>query len=304
VNRASDRAGEDVLVDRATGARFAAAPTGSLLLSSVPLGWRGIIVECHRLPPRELPQHYVIGHGISVHTGAQPIPFGWHGRKGWRDGVINPGESHFLPQGELNTPRWLQTFDEVTIVLQPEFVAGVVRDGLPGDRIEFATQRSVADAVIARYAAAFRAELSADVPMGRPYAEALTVALVLHLLAHYGVARPKAPAPRGKLNAFQLRAVIDFMAGHLSEDVSLLALAREAHVSPFHFARLFRQTVGIPPHQFVLRLRVQRAIGLMKTSTLSLAHVAAESGFHDQSHLTRAFRAATGTTPGAYPRSR
>src|SRR5262245_23973620 len=303
LNSASDRAGEDVLVDPATGARFPAAPTGSLLLSSVPLGWRGIIVEWHRLPPRELPQHYVIGHGISVHTGAQPIPFGWHGRKGWRDGVMNPCESHFLTQGELNTPSWLQTFDEVTMVLQPEFVADVLRDGLPGDRIEFATQRSVSDAVIARYAAAFRAELSADIPMGRLYADTLTVALVLHLLAHYGVAKPKVPAPRGKLNAFQLRAVVDFIAAHLSEDVSLVALAREAHVSPFHFARLFRRTVGISPHQFVLRLRVHRAIGLMKSGRLSLAHLAAESGFYDQSHFTRAFRAATGTTPSAYPRS-
>jgi AraC family transcriptional regulator len=274
------------------------------LLSSVPLGWRGVIVESHRLPPRELSQHYVIGHGISVNTGAHPISFGWNGRKGWRDSVINPGESHFLTQGELNTPRWLQTFDEISIVLQPWFVADVVRDGLPGDRIEFATQRSVNDIVIARYAAAFRAELAADIPKGRLYADTLTVGLVLHLLAHYGVAKPKAPAPRGKLNAFQLRTVVDFIDAHLSEDVSLIALARQAHVSPFHLARLFRRTVGIPPHQFVLRLRIQRAIGLMKTRTLSLAQTAAESGFHDQPHFTRAFRAVTGTTPAAYPHRR
>jgi AraC family transcriptional regulator len=274
------------------------------LLSSAPLGWRGVIVESHRLPPRELSQHYVIGHGISVNTGAHPIPFGWNGRKGWRDGVINPGESHFLTQGELNTPRWLRTFDEISIVLQPWFVADVVGDGLPADRIEFATQRSVDDIVIARYAAAFHAELAAEIPKGPLYADTLTVGLVLHLLAHYGVAKPKAPAPRGKLNAFQLRTVVDFIDGHLSEDVSLMALARQAHVSPFHFARLFRRTVGIPPHQFVLRLRIERAIGLMKTRTLSLAHIAAESGFHDQPHFTRAFRAVTGTTPAVYPHRR
>ena len=300
----SDGAGADVLVDTTTGAVFPAAPTGSLLLSSVPLGWRGIIVEWHRLPPRELSEHYVIGHGISVNTGPHPISFGWNGRKGWRDGVINPGESHFLTHGELNTPRWLQTFDEISIVLQPGFVADVVRDGLPGDRIEFATQRSVDDSVIARYAAAFQGELAADVPKGPLYADTLTVGLVLHLLAHYGVAKPKAPAPRGKLTAFQLRTVVDFIDAHLGEEVSLMALARQAHVSPFHFARLFRRTVGIPPHQFVLRLRIQRAIGLMKTRTLSLAHIAAEAGFHDQPHFTRAFRAVTGTTPAAYPHRR
>jgi AraC family transcriptional regulator len=300
LTRQNDRAGEDVLVDTTTGARFPAAPDGSLLLSSVPLGWQGVIVEWHRLPPRELSEHYVIGHGISVNTGADPIPFGWNGPNGWRDGVINPGESHFLTQGEFNAPRWLRTFDEISIVLLPSFVADVVGDGLPADRIEFASQRSVDDSVIGRYAHAFHAELTAELPKGPLYADTLTVGLILHLLAHYGVAKPKTPAPRGKLNAFQLRTVVDFIDAYLSEDVSLTALARQAHVSPFHFARLFRRTVGLPPHQFVLRLRIQRAIGLMKTRTISLAHIAAESGFHDQPHFTRTFRAVTGTTPAAY----
>jgi AraC family transcriptional regulator len=304
LNSHSHLAGEDVLVDTSTGAHFPAAPTGSLLLSSVPLGWRGVIVECHHLPPRELSQHYVIGHGISVNTGARTVPFGWNGRQGWRDSVINPGESHLLTQGELNTPRWLQPFDEISIVLQPWFVADVVREGLPADRIEFVSQRSVDDPLIARYARAFFSELAADVPRALLYVDTLTIGLVLHLLAHYGVAKPKAPAPRGKLNAFQLRTVVDFMDEHLGEDLSLIALARQAHVSPFHFARLFRRTLGIPPHQFVLRLRIQRAIGLMKTSTFSLAQIAAESGFHDQPHFTRAFRAVTGTTPAAYPERR
>jgi AraC family transcriptional regulator len=301
VTSQGERAGEDVLVDPATGVRFPAAPTGSLLLSSVPLGWRGIIVERHRLPPRELSQHYVVGHGISVNTGACAIPFGWRERNGWRDNVINPGESHLLTQGELNTPRWLRTFDEISIVFQPSFVADVVRDGLPADRIEFASQRSVADAVLARYARSFCLELAADVSRGPMYAETLTIGLVLHLFAHYGVAKPKAPAPRGKLNAFQLRSVVDFIDAHLNDDVSLIALAQQAHVSPFHFARLFRRTLGVPPHRFVLQLRVQRALGLMKARTLSLAQIAVECGFHDQPHLTKAFRKVLGTTPAAHP---
>ena len=110
------------------------------------------------------------------------------------------------------------------------------------------------------------------------------------MLAHYGVSKPKVPSPRGKLSAFQLRSVVDFVDAHLSEDVSLTALARPAHVSPFHFARLFRRTIGVPPHQFVLQLRLQRALGLMKTRTLSLARIAVECGFHDQPHFTRTFR--------------
>jgi len=167
--------------------------------------------------------------------------------------------------------------------------------------MEFVTQRSVDDPIIARYAWAFHSELVADGWKGALHADALTIGLVLHLLAHYGVAKPKAPAPLGKLNAFQLRTVVDHIDAHIHEDVPLLELARLAHVSPFHFARLFRRTVGIPPHQFVLRLRIQRAISLMKSRTLSLAHIAAECGFHDQPHFTRVFRTVTGTTPAAHP---
>jgi hypothetical protein len=59
-------AGEKTLIDAATGVPFPAVPAQTLLGSSRTLGWRGILVEWHRLPPDELPPHYVIGHGISV----------------------------------------------------------------------------------------------------------------------------------------------------------------------------------------------------------------------------------------------
>jgi AraC family transcriptional regulator len=296
------RAGDNLLIDKTTRRRYPAAPTGSLLLSSAPFGWSGIVVEQHRLRPTEMPEHSVIGHGISVNVGAQPTSFAWtRGRDGWDDKPTHPGHCRILTHGESHPTRWLQTYHEISLIISPQFVADVVKDGLAADRIEFASRHSVVDPVIADFAATFRAELTADAPNGVLYAETLTVGLVLHLLANYGVAKPKVPSPSGKLNAFQLRSVIDFIDAHLGEDVSLSALARQAHLSPFHFARLFRRTVGIPPHQFVLRLRIQRAIGLIKSKTLSLAHIAAECGFHDQPHFTRAFRTVTGTTPASYP---
>jgi AraC family transcriptional regulator len=296
------RAGENLLIDKTTRRRYPAAPTGSLLLTSAPFGWNGIIVEQHRLMPAEMPEHAVIGHGISVNVGAGPTSFAWtRGRNGWDERPTNPGHCRILTNGESHPSRWLQTYNEVSLVIDPQFVANVVQDGLAADRIEFVSRHSVVDSVIGDYAATFRAELIADAPNGVMYAEALTVGLVLHLLANYGVSKPKVPSPRGKLSAFQLRSVVNFVDAHLSEDVSLMALARQAHVSPFHFARLFRRTIGVPPHQFVLQLRLQRALGLMKTRTLSLARIAVECGFHDQPHFTRTFRKMLGTTPGTHP---
>jgi len=71
-------------------------------------------------------------------------------------------------------------------------------------------------------------------------------------------------------------------------------------VTPFHFARLFRATVGIPPHQFVLRQRIQKSLTLIKAGKLPLAQIAVESGFHDQPHFIRVFRRLIGTTPAKY----
>ena len=295
-------AGERTLVNAKTGRLFSAARPEAVMHSSGLPGWRGIVVEAHRLEPREFPQHSVIGHGIGVNIGAESTTLGMKGGRGWDDRVIHPGESHLVTYGQVNTPRCLTKFEECSIILNPTFVANVVQDGLPAGRIEFVSQRSVADPILALYARRFLAELSADIPNGLLYVETVTIGLVLHLLAHYGVAKPKVMAPRAKLNSFQLRSVIEFIDSHLADDVPLLALAEQAHISPFHFARLFRQTVGLPPHRFVVRLRVQRAIGLLRRRRMPLAQIAVACGFHDQPHFIHAFRAVTGTTPSRYAR--
>ena len=264
------RSGGNILIDKTTRRRYPAAATGSLLLTSARFGWRGIIVEQHRLTPAEMPDHSVIGHGISVNVGAQPTSFAWTRRRdGWDDRPTYPGHCRILTHGESHPTRWLQTYNELSLVIDPQFVADVVEDGIAADRIEFVSRHSIADSVLVYYAKKFREELTADTPSGAMYTETATVGLVLHLLANYGVAKPKLPSPRGKLNAFQLRSVVDFVDAHLSADVSLVALAQQAHVSPFHFARLFRRTVGLPPHQFVLQRRVQRSLRLMRAGSLS-----------------------------------
>src|SRR5260221_7778342 len=148
------------LVTVAKGETFPAAPVSSIIRSSVPCGWRGIVVEWHHLNPQELPEHYVEGHGITVNVGHRPIPFGWKDDDKRVEGVMNPGQFHLLTHGESNVPRWSSFFDEVSLVLDPRFVAEVAEEGLPSNTVQFVTQRSSVDATIAKYADAFRAELT------------------------------------------------------------------------------------------------------------------------------------------------
>jgi AraC family transcriptional regulator len=100
----------------------------------------------------------------------------------------------------------------------------------------------------------------------------------------------------------QLRRVTTYIREHASQDLTLEVLAHQIGFSPYYFARLFRQTTGESPHQFVLRERVAHARKLLTATDLSLAQVATESGFADQSHFTLVFKRALGVTPRAYRR--
>jgi AraC family transcriptional regulator len=96
----------------------------------------------------------------------------------------------------------------------------------------------------------------------------------------------------------RLRAVIEYIDEHLGSELSLDDLAAVARLSPYHFARLFKNSTGLPPHQYVIARRVERAKELLRDRVrLPLAEIALEMGFSSQSHFTRHFKRLVGVTP-------
>lgn len=106
--------------------------------------------------------------------------------------------------------------------------------------------------------------------------------------------------PRGRERK-AVRTARELLDASLRDNVSLDALAQATGLSRFHLCRVFRDAVGMPPHAYLTARRVTAARDLLKAGT-SIADVAVETGFHDQSHLTRHFKKALGITPGAYRR--
>ena len=106
--------------------------------------------------------------------------------------------------------------------------------------------------------------------------------------------------PQGGLPGYKLRRVMEFIEAHLDQPMPLEQLAAAAAVSPFHFHRQFKRTTGMTPHQYIVRMRTERAKALLSGSDLPLAEVAAQSGFADQSHFTSTFRRTTSMTPRGY----
>jgi AraC-like DNA-binding protein/PAS domain-containing protein len=109
---------------------------------------------------------------------------------------------------------------------------------------------------------------------------------------------PETPDPsRGGLSPSLRNRICDFIEEHIGERISLGALSSIAGLSPNHFARAFQQSVGVPPHRYLLRRRVQHVEQMLRETQLPLSQIALAVGFSDQSHLARHFRRLTGMPP-------
>ena len=100
------------------------------------------------------------------------------------------------------------------------------------------------------------------------------------------------------LSARRLRAVLRYIREHLHATLTLRDLAAVAHLSPYHFARRFKESTGLSPHRYIIARRIERAKELLRgEEELTLAQVAARAGFWDQGHFTRHFKRLVGVTP-------
>lgn len=290
------------LVDFASGAFVAAVPENAVLLSSAALGWRGLTVELHDLAPTELPEHFVDGHRlmVAVQTG-KPISFEWKEKSSWKQSILKAGDFSLQTHGELNAPRWFEKLRILAVAIEPKFIENIFRDSIQPEKIAFRERRCETDPIIARFAAHFKAELEYNAYAGKLYGESLAMAFSLHLLEQHGDFSSKLKLPHGKLAASKLRRAIEFVHENLAEDLSIEQIADSVYLSAFHFARLFKNTLGLTMHQYVLQNRLERAKRLMiKAPNLNLTEISLSVGFFDQAHFTKTFKRATGATPKTF----
>lgn len=99
------------------------------------------------------------------------------------------------------------------------------------------------------------------------------------------------------LPKYPLNKAIDYIHAHLEQEIKLLQLANSVGMSQYYFCRLFKQSMGVSPHQYVLRQRVERAKQLLRRQQFSIVDVALQCGFASQSHLNRHFKRIVGVTP-------
>jgi AraC family transcriptional regulator len=156
------------------------------------------------------------------------------------------------------------------------------------------------DPLLHHIALVLQATSNADSTAAGLYAEVLTNALAVHFLQRYAACRHTVPEMPGGLSPAKLRRTIVYIQAHLEQELSLTTLAAMVHLSPDHFARLFKQATGQTPHQYVLACRIARAKQLLAETDMPLSAIGLQVGCTDQSYFTALFRKHVTMTPKAY----
>lgn len=215
-----------------------------------------------------------------------------------------PGSVSVVPAGVPCKWRWYGRKDSLHVFLEPELISRVAAEAFELDpaRVSVPPLDSLN---LPQFQTAMRAvehELRAG-DGGHLAAESLANLLAVHLIRAASAPDRKTQERGGVLPHKRLRAAVEYIEEHLDACLTLGQIAAAAHLSPYHFARQFKAATGMPPHQYVIARRVERARELLCQGDLALAEVAACTGFSDQSQFCHHFKRLVGVTPSSFRKS-
>lgn len=209
-----------------------------------------------------------------------------------------------LPLEALHRFEWQQDIEFMYAGCHPSVLREVGQEMIKGDCIELQPQLlTQQDPLIQGILLSLYQEfqLGHNLEAGTNlFIDQLQSTLAMHLLRNYGTTTLKTTDYCNGLSSWKLKQAIDYIQAHLNEEIRLLDLAEQLGMSQYYFARLFKQSMHISPYQYVIQQRINRAKYLLKTTSMSIAAIASQTGFSHQNQLTNQFRKTIGTTPANY----
>jgi AraC family transcriptional regulator len=213
---------------------------------------------------------------------------------------------NLTPRGVSATYSWTDTCVVANLYLSPTLTHAIAEDLSQRDTepVELVPNAFFRDSFIEHVCLLLIRELESSGLLGTLYADTLAQALALHLLRHYSSLSTTKDLPERGLSQGQLRLVRDFINDCLGNEIRLEELAALTDMSPLCFTKQFKRSTGLPPHQYLIQQRVERAKELLSGGELSVAEVSQVVGFFDQSHLVRHFKYWVGVRPKDYRESK
>jgi AraC family transcriptional regulator len=285
-------------------------PTSGLLASSAGLGWSTLAVELRSHGVSEasaiIAPHAEIclvidgnGEGLVRRTEAGL----------YQEAMPKTGAIWLSPAGigkeiaiTASIPRTLHLYLPTALFsrLEDDFNLPVA----PAHSIRHAA--GIGDAVIDQLGRSILSELTDETAAGRMFVDTASLTLAARLLQKHcdGGVRTSTCSSSHHLDHGRLRRALDYIAANTDNDITLAQLAEVAGYSLFHFARQFTLAMGVSPHRYISRMRLEKAMAELAAGKRPLADIALHAHFSSQASFTRAFHRATGMTPKEYRRRR
>jgi AraC family transcriptional regulator len=272
---------------------FDAAPIGPLSPSS------SLLVERRDLEPTKWQSHFL--EDQLFHFFIKPAVCGYS----LRDTAITkipvaPGQAVFCPRKEWHKIRWDQGISVLSIRIPDSAFMEAARERLTERSLEIVPKQVVTDDRLTHLLLALDAERARGYSSGKLFVDCIETALANILLTSFNTFAQKAIPGKGGMAPHVLRRVIEFMHANLDKQIGLKDLADCAGLSLSHFSFQFRASTNQSPHQYMLRLRIERSKELLTDSRLSVLDVGLEVGFRNQQHFATVFRNSVGVPPSVY----
>jgi len=275
------------------------------IVTSQQFDWPGLKLEAGTNNIAAVDDVAGLHHYVSLNLDDRPLTLEVKDQLGaFRPVVLRRGAAWFCPANDLVSVRLNSNFRYVRMSIDPVYFDRLVSTEPDAPPVELRRAYGIAKSQIGHIIGALIAESDAGNPGGLAFVEALATGLSQQVALHAAVQKPRIAPLRGGLSTVARRRALELMDARLESSLSVELLAAEVGLSPAHFARAFKETMGVAPHRYLLHLRLERARRLLDAGDATLSGVAQRAGFADQAHFTRHFKREYGVTPGVVLRSR
>ncbi len=269
------------------------------LVTSEAQAWSGLRVERYQLPAMELPAHYHQHHLLLLHQPTAPVTTRRQQGSRVEEAVFRTGDVGLYPGGEYGSVAWNGPTDTIHLYLDDQHLEKLARRGLDLTHFGLHDRFRFEDPLLDQLGRQLLGAVGTQHDLGLLYVESLTAALSYHLITHHATyERRVATAPR--LPAAVLARIDAYLEAYADGPITLESLADLANLSVFHFARRFKQTLGVPPYQYVLGWKIRRAQQLLRLGNAPVAAISDALGFATPAHFSAAFKRAVGQSPREY----